>query len=73
MTKKVLSLVFLSLCFFLNAQEMAAVHEPEMADQIREDGKIWIVVTVIAMIFVALAAFMMRLEKKIKKLEEKIK
>lgn len=73
MIKKILSLVLLFTASFIQAQDMMAVQEPEMADILREDGKIWIVITVIGMIFTALVLFMIYLERRLKKLEERIK
>ncbi len=73
MIKKILSLVLLFTASFIQAQDMMAVQEPEMADSLREDGKIWIVITVIGMIFTALVLFMIYLERRLKKLEERIK
>ena len=45
--------------------------EPQMADALRENGKIYVVITVIGIIFVCIVAFLIILERKIKKLEEK--
>ncbi len=73
MIKRILSLVLLFTASFLQAQDMMAVQEPEMADSLREDGKIWIVITVIGMIFTALVLFLIYLERRLKKLEERIK
>ncbi len=53
------------------AQAQAA--EPEMADALRESGKIYVVISVIAMIFLALVVFLVMLDRKLKKLEKKIK
>lgn len=42
----------------------------EMADLLMSSGKIYIVVIVIAIIFLGIAAFMIHLDSKIKKIEE---
>lgn len=47
--------------------------EPQMADTFRQEGKIYVVITVIGMIFIALVIFLVILERKLKKLETKIK
>jgi hypothetical protein len=72
MIKKILTLVFLCVTFFINAQEIMAMQEPQMADLFREEGKIYVVVSVIAMIFIALVAFLVYIERKVKRIEEKI-
>jgi uncharacterized protein YoxC len=43
-----------------------------MADSYRSDGKIYVVITVIAMIFAALVIFLIALERKVNKLEKQI-
>ena len=45
----------------------------EMADKMREDGKIWVVVAVIAVVFVGIAINMLRLDSKISKVEKELK
>jgi uncharacterized protein YoxC len=42
----------------------------EMADVMRSNGKIYVVVAVIATIFVGLMIFLIRMDKKVQKLEE---
>ena len=44
----------------------------EMADKMREDGKIWIVVAVITVVFLGIAANMLRLESKVSKIEKEL-
>ena len=70
MIKRILSLVFLLAAFFSSAQETSAA--PAMADTFRSEGKIYIVITVIGMIFVALVIFLIMLERKVNKLEKQI-
>jgi hypothetical protein len=70
MIKKILSLVFLLSAMFSSAQEQ--VSGPQMADSFRSDGKIYVVITVIAMIFAALVIFLIALERKVNKLEKQI-
>jgi hypothetical protein len=43
---------------------------PEMADALRKDGKIYVVVLVLATIFAGIIAFLVRLDRKISKLEK---
>jgi hypothetical protein len=45
---------------------------PAMADAFRENGKIYVVITVIGIIFAALLVFLVYLERKLKKLEDQV-
>ena len=44
-----------------------------MADKLRADGKIWVVVAVITVVFVGIAVNMLRLESKVGKIEKELK
>lgn len=69
MIKKIALLLFLFVSMIINAQN---ANEPQMADGFRQDGKIYVVITVIAMIFIAIVLFLIFLERKVKKLEKKL-
>ena len=56
MIKKVFSLLFLLSAFFASAQDN--ISAPQMADAFRNDGKIWVVITVIGIIFISLVIFL---------------
>ena len=43
---------------------------PQMADGLRADGKIWVVVAVLATIFAGLLAWLIRTDKKLSRLEK---
>jgi len=43
-----------------------------MADQMREDGKIWVVVGVIAIIFAGIITYLVRLDSKLTKVEKEL-
>ena len=43
---------------------------PQMADALRADGKIWVVVVVLATIFAGLLAWLIRTDRKIARLEK---
>ena len=43
-----------------------------MADAFRADGKIYIVISVIAIIFLSIVVFLIAIERKLKKLENQI-
>ena len=45
----------------------------EMADQLRADGKIWVVVAVIATVFAGIVLYLIRLDRQIGKLEKEVK
>lgn len=45
----------------------------EMADRLRADGKIWVVVAVIAAIFVGIILYLIRLDRQLGKLEKEVK
>ena len=68
MPKKIIFLFCTMISFFANAQEA-----PEMADSFRQDGKIYVVTAVIAIIFVAIVAYLVVIDRKVKKLEDDIK
>ncbi len=52
--------------FVATAQE----NSPEMAETMRSNGKIYVVVLVLATIFVGIIAYLFRLERRIKKMEQ---
>ncbi|MBD2702788.1 CcmD family protein [Spirosoma sp. BT702] len=45
----------------------------EMADRLRADGKIWVVVTVIAAVFAGIIVYLIRLDQRIGKMEKEVK
>lgn len=71
---KSLLLIFLTLTLSsvnLFAQQVVNA-EVEMADQMRADGKIWVVVGVIALIFAGIITYLIRLDSKISKVEKEL-
>jgi len=70
MIRKILSFLFILVAGMAQAQDAAA---PEMADQFRADGKIYVVITVIGIVFLAIVLFLIYIERKLKKLESDIK
>jgi ABC-type amino acid transport system permease subunit len=63
--KKITSSFFLVLAaLFLNAQEV------QMADTMRSNGKIYVVIAVMLTILLGLILYVFRLDKKISKLEK---
>ena len=66
--KKIISfLVLLLTSFNLFAQE-----EVQMADQMHADGKIWVVVAVIATVFIGIITYLVLLDRKISKIEKSL-
>jgi len=59
------SFFFLLVCFFANAQP-----EVDMADTMRSNGKIYVVIAVILTILLGLILYIVRLDRKISKLEK---
>lgn len=72
MTKKILSLIMICLTLCVSGQSLPGVSGPQMADTFREDGKIYVVIAVIAIVFLALVAFLVYIERKLKGIEEKV-
>lgn len=67
--KIIIMAMSLLLPFLANAQEVAA--EPQMADTFRSEGKIYVVITVISIIFICLIGYLIYIDTKLRKLEKK--
>ncbi len=75
--------IFLSLCLLLSlsisAQKQEIVEEDyqndriEMADAMRADGKIYVLVAIIVTLFAGFLIYIIRTEQKIKKIEKSLK
>jgi hypothetical protein len=64
-------LITLLLCIVFTTQGIAEQDNVvEMADVMRSNGKINVVVAVLATIFIGLMIFLIRIDKKVQKLEE---
>jgi len=66
--KKLLSILALTI-IYVNA---LAQDKPEMADTMRSNGKIYVVVGVILIVLFGLIGYLFAIERKVKKLEQKI-
>ena len=66
--KKLLSILALTI-LYVNA---FAQDSPEMADTMRSNGKIYVVVGVILIVLIGLFIYLFAIERKVKKLEQKI-
>ena len=67
-------LLFFTILLFISDQLFAQASEQvvPMADKLREDGKIWVVVAVIAVVFAGIAVNMLRIDSKLKKIEKEL-
>lgn len=62
--------VFLSVNLFA---QQSVTQEVAMADQMRADGKIWVVVAVISTLFAGIITFLVSMDRKVSKLEKQLK
>jgi hypothetical protein len=62
------TLIFLLVALFSGAQATG----PAMADPMRENGKIYVVIGVIAVIFVSIALFLVYIERRLTRLERRL-
>lgn len=62
--KTILSIFFTFLALFTQAQEI------EMADQMRAEGKIYVVIAVLLVILIGLILYLIRIDRKLSKLEK---
>lgn len=67
--KIILILASLLIPFFGIAQEVTA--EPQMADTFRSEGKIYVVIAVISIIFACLIGYLIYIDLKLRKLENR--
>jgi CcmD family protein len=70
--KKIISLITL-LFMALNLFAQDTTNEIEMADKLYADGRIYVVVAVVATIFAGIIVYLINLDSKISKLEKQIK
>lgn len=67
--KIILFIAGLLIPFLGKAQEIAS--EPQMADAFRSEGKIYVVIAVLSIIFICLIGYLVYIDIKLKKLENK--
>ena len=63
----------LILTLFVHAQDSLQKEKPQMADLMRSNGKIYVVVTVLVIILAGLFIYLINLDRKISRLEKKSK
>jgi hypothetical protein len=66
--KKLISILILILCSYAAFSQEA----PQMADSMRENGKINVVVLVLCIVFICLATYLIIIDRKLKKVENKV-
>jgi hypothetical protein len=69
--KTKLILFFCSMLAFLSSTAQTMNAEPAMADTFRSDGKIYVVIAVLSIIFLCMISYLVYLDIKLKKLEKK--
>jgi hypothetical protein len=69
----IFNFAFLILNSFCFAQQNKIEDAPQMADTFRSEGKIYVVVLVLSIVFVCLATYLIIIDRKLKKLEDKVK
>ena len=63
--KKLISLILMLLCFVaVKAQDV------EMADKMRSEGKIYVVIGTIVIVFAGLAVYLFAIDRRLKKIEK---
>ncbi|MGX7688937.1 CcmD family protein [Flectobacillus roseus] len=68
--KKLLSFLTLMLVSLASFAQDNAAGEPEMADKLYADGRIYVVVAVVVTIFLGVVIYLVTLDKKILKIEK---
>jgi uncharacterized integral membrane protein len=63
---------FLSIALLLTVYTLQAQNDVEMADQMRSEGKIYVVVAVILTVLTGLILYLLILDRKVNKLEKMI-
>jgi CcmD family protein len=64
-----ISLFLLSIVSFFSTSALA---QPEMADTMRSEGKIYVVVAILLVIFAGLIGYLVLLDRKVTRIEKKI-
>jgi CcmD family protein len=62
--------LFLLTGLLVRAQDTTTGKPVEMADRLRADGKIYVVIVVLVTIFLGIVAYVIRLDRKISRLEK---
>jgi CcmD family protein len=68
--KSIALIAGLFACLFAKAQEAAS--RPEMADALRANGKIYVVVTVLLIIFIGIVVYLISIDRKATRLQNEL-
>jgi hypothetical protein len=68
-----LSVFAMILSVFVYAQDSLKNEKPQMADALRSNGKIYVVVAVLVIILIGLFLYLINTDKKISRIEKNIK
>ena len=68
-----LSVLAIMFSVFVYAQDSLQNEKPQMADALRSNGKIYVVVTVLVIILIGLFLYLVNTDKKISRIEKDIK
>ena len=71
MIKKIVLFFLVMISLVTNAQE--TMTEPSMADNFRAEGKIYVVIAVMATVFLCVLIYLIIIERRLKKLENDLK
>ena len=64
--------ILISLTLILCSAGLANAQEVEMADAMRANGKIYVVVSIVSLILVGIAVYLFSLERKVSRLEKRL-
>lgn len=68
--KKYLLTLLMFVGFTMVAMAQAAADKPPMADAFRSEGKIYVVVAVLGLVFAGLCTYLIMIDRKVAKLEK---
>lgn len=71
MNKNYFLVLLFCLITALGFSQEAANNDPQMADAFRANGKIYVVIVVMAMVFISAVIYLIVIERRLKKLENK--
>ncbi len=63
--------ILIFLISFLHSH-VSSAQQPEMADTMRSEGKIYVVVAILLIIFAGLIAYLVMLDRKVTRIEKKL-
>jgi CcmD family protein len=69
---KIFKNIFMLALIVLSANAFAQDNQPEMATGLYQSGKIYVVVTILSIIFIGITCYLIMLDRKISKLEKEI-